>query len=266
MAEIASRRNPQIRLIRSLKRAKARRESGLFLVEGLRHIGELLASDFATEFILCAPEGLTGEYGQSLLETARQAGIPVYSAPVELLDGLSDKRSSAAMLAVARQTALIFDSQAPPVAGWSVALAAPRDPGNIGTILRTMDAFRAGNLYLLDGGADPWQPAAVRAAMGALFTHPVVEGSFAEFAAWAAAHDLPVYGTSAQAEADIRTLPAATNPAVLLFGSERAGLTPEQQAACRAVYRIPIHGRGTSLNLAVAAGIVLYNTTENRLC
>jgi RNA methyltransferase, TrmH family len=99
--------------------------------------------------------------------------------------------------------------------------------------------------------------------MGALFTHPVVAGSFAEFAAWAASHGLPVYGTSAHAEADIRTLPTAPTPGVLLFGSERDGLTAEQQAACRAVYRIPIHGRGTSLNLAVAAGIALYKTIEN---
>ncbi len=263
MPDIAGHRNPQIRLARSLRKGKARRETGLFLVEGLRHIGELLESDLATEFILYAPETLDSEYGTGLLKTARSAGIPVYATSADILDDLSEKASAAAMIAAARRPewTLAGLQTAPP--GWSVALAAPRDPGNIGAILRSMDAFRAGVLFLLGGGADPWQPGAVRASMGAIFTHPVVEASFADFTNWASGLGVPLYGTSAHAGEDIRLLCAAPTPAVLLFGSEREGLTLEQQAACAQVFRIPIHGRGTSLNLAVAAGIALYNTIED---
>jgi TrmH family RNA methyltransferase len=258
MSDIAGRSNPQIRLARSLRNGKARRATGLFLVEGLRHIGELLESGFATEFILYAPENLDSEYGAGLLRTARGAGIPVYATSADILDGLSEKASGATLIAAARRPewTLAGLKTAPP--GWSVALAAPRDPGNIGTIVRSMDAFQAGVLFLLDGGADPWQPAAVRASMGALFTHPAVEASFADFTDWASGLGVPLYGTSAHASEDIRLLSAAPTPAVLLFGSEREGLTPEQQASCAQVFRIPIHGRGTSLNLAVAAGIALY--------
>ena len=258
MIEITSRRNPLIRLARSLRRGKERRETGLFIVEGLRHTGELLASDFTTEFILYAPESLTSEYGEGLLDAARRAGVPVHSTTAEILDTLSEKKSAAGILAVARRSNLAFTDLAP--GGWTVALVAPHDPGNIGTILRTMDAFRARALLLLDGGADPWQPGTIRASMGAIFNHPVVESAFTDFTAWTAAYGVPIYGTSAHASANIRELAAAPTPAVLLFGSEREGLTPEQQAVCTQVLHIPIHGRGTSLNLAVAAGIALYCT------
>lgn len=263
MTDLTSRRNPQIRLVRSLRRAKGRRETGLFMVEGLRHIGELLASDFTAELILYAPDGLTSEYGAGLLDQARRAGITLLSTTEALLDDLSDKNSASGMIAVARQTAGTFDRHRAAPGGWSIALVTPQDPGNLGTILRTMDAFQAADLLLLDGGADPWQPTTVRASMGAIFTHPVVEGSFAEFTAWASANGRPIYGTSAHAAEDVHTLGDAPTPAVLLFGSERDGLTTEQQAACTQVVRIPIHGRGTSLNIAVAAGIALFSTIEN---
>jgi TrmH family RNA methyltransferase len=230
----------------------------MFLVEGLRPIGELLASSFTTELILYSPGGLTSPYGNELLDKARTAGVTTLSTSEEILDDLSGKQSAAGMIAVARKMTRTFAGLLPDPAGWSVALVAPQDPGNLGTILRTMDAFRAGSLFLLDGGADPWQPGAVRASMGALFNHAIVEGTFGDFAAWAVGEKVPLFGTSAHASEDIHHLAAAPTPAVLLFGPEREGLTPAQQAVCAEVLRIPIHGRGTSLNLAVAAGVALY--------
>jgi TrmH family RNA methyltransferase len=256
MAELTSRHNPKLKLARSLHQRKARRESGLFLVEGVRHTGELLAAGWQTEFVCFSPDQLAGEFGAGLVEQFERRGVPVFAVTPEALASIGERDGSAGVIAVARQRAVPL-ADLDPRSSLSVALVSPQDPGNVGSILRTMDAVEAGALLLLDGGADPWQPAAVRASMGALFWHPVVQTGFAEFAAWAAGHGLHVYGTSARATSDYRQT-VYEHPAVLLLGSEREGLSPRQAAACERLVRIPMGGRGTSLNLAVAAGVLLY--------
>jgi len=120
-----------------------------------------------------------------------------------------------------------------------------------------LDAVGAHALILLDGGADPYHPAAVRASMGALFWVPVVQTDWASFHQWAREQGYHLYGSSAHGTADYNKV-GYTKPAALLLGNERAGLTPEQRDACETVVRLPMQGHGTSLNLAVAAGVLLY--------
>jgi TrmH family RNA methyltransferase len=127
----------------------------------------------------------------------------------------------------------------------------------LGSILRTVDAAGASGLLLLDGGVDAYHPSAVRAAMGAHFWKPIIETSFSEFVAWARQQDVSIYGSSAHAKLDYRKAEYKL-PGVLLLGSEREGLTEEQQAACEQVVSLPMRGRVTSLNLAVAAGVWMY--------
>jgi TrmH family RNA methyltransferase len=109
---------------------------------------------------------------------------------------------------------------------------------------------------------DPFHPSAVRASMGALFWYPLVRASFDDFARWASQGGYTIYGTSAHAAADYRELKAYPRPAILLLGSERQGLSAEQAAVCHHMLRLPMLGRGTSLNLAVAAGVMLYAMLE----
>ena len=258
MVEIRSRRNERIRMMRRLQKSRSRRELGLFPVEGIRHIGELLDSSFEIESLLYAPESLTSDFGRSLVERARKAGTPVFSTTADILDSLSEKQRASGLLAVARRRPAALAEVFTGHAAWAAAITAPQDPGNVGTILRTMDAFGFGGLVLLDGGADPWQPSTVRASMGALFTHPIVETDFSGFQAWAVGQNVAIYGTSAHAETELRPALDLRTPAILLLGSEREGLSPEQLAACEQVFRIPMTGRGTSLNLAVAAGVCMY--------
>jgi TrmH family RNA methyltransferase len=106
---------------------------------------------------------------------------------------------------------------------------------------------------------DPYHPSAVRASLGSLFWVPIASASFAEFAAWAKTHAYHVYGSSAHGAVLHAHVTAYASPALLLLGSEREGLSPEQLAICEAVVRLPMHGRATSLNLAVAAGVLLYD-------
>jgi TrmH family RNA methyltransferase len=138
-----------------------------------------------------------------------------------------------------------------------VALDAAQDPGNIGTILRTSDAVGGAGLLLLGQSADPYDPGALRASMGAIFSQRLVKTDFTQLLQWARQQHIPLVGTSDSASTDYRAA-HYHQPTVLLMGSERAGLSQEQQAQCDLVVKIPMVGRSDSLNLAVATGVLLY--------
>jgi RNA methyltransferase, TrmH family len=135
---------------------------------------------------------------------------------------------------------------------------APQNPGNIGTVLRTIDAVGASGLLLLDSSADPYHPGAVRASLGSIFWYPMARATFADFTLWSKRHGYHLYGTSARGSVPASQVLTYNSPAILLMGSEREGLTEEQRAACQMLIRLPMKGRVTSLNLAVATGVMLY--------
>jgi TrmH family RNA methyltransferase len=181
-----------------------------------------------------------------------------YPTSEEVFASLADKENPQGILAVVRQSQARLWDLSPANFTWGVALISPQDPGNLGAILRTIDAVGASGLLLLDGGVDAYHPTAVRASMGAIFRHPVVTASFEDFARWSRDNSYHVYASSAHAAQDYRQVGAYLRPLILLLGSEREGLSPAQAAACEATLRLPMHGRVTSLNLAVAAGVLLY--------
>lgn len=138
-----------------------------------------------------------------------------------------------------------------------VAVGRVRSPGNLGTILRTAEAVGAGGAIFLGGEADPFDPDVVRATMGGLFRLQIVRTSIPELAVWARRHGCRVIGTSPSASALYTEVPVRA-PLVVLFGEERHGLTSEELALCTHTARIPILGRADSLNVGVAAGVMLY--------
>jgi TrmH family RNA methyltransferase len=261
MEPISSRSNPRIKLARSLSQRKARQESGLFLVEGTFHIGTALEAAAPLEFVLVAPEALRGDFARGLAGKLEAAGVEVYEVSAEMLAGLSEKDHPAGMLAVARQNPAAVSSFIPHPSSLSLAVVSPQDPGNLGSLMRTLDAVGGQAMFILEGGVDAWHPHAVRAAMGAHFWKPIVQASFAEFTAWAQAQGVHLVGSSAHAERDYRQS-ASPRPGVLVLGSEREGLSAEQLAACEQVVSLPMRGKVTSLNLAVAAGILLYEMAK----
>ena len=180
----------------------------------------------------------------------------------EVFAALADKENPQGLLALVHQQERSLAELNPQNFPWGVALVAPQDPGNLGTILRTMDAVGASGLLLLDSSVDLYHPNAVRASMGAMFWLPVVSASFADFAAWSRGYGYHIYGTSAHAQVDYRDVPAYAWPRILLLGSEREGLTEEQMQSLRCDVRLPMLGRATSLNLGVAAGVMLYAMLE----
>jgi TrmH family RNA methyltransferase len=171
------------------------------------------------------------------------------------MESLAGRENPQGILALVRQrTWKLADLEPPEIA---VALVSPQDPGNLGTILRTMDAVVADALFLLDGGVELYHPTVIRSSMGAIFWKPVVRTSFDEFLAWARAGKLQLIGSSAHADVDYRTL-VPRQPWVLVLGNEQKGLSGDRLKACDVTVSLPMQGRASSLNLAVAAGVLLY--------
>lgn len=252
---ISSRQNPKIKQARALATRKGRDESGLFLIEGIRHVAEALQADFPLQSIFFAPELLRSEFAHNLIAQAAAQDVEIFQTPAEIFTTLAEKDSPQGIVAIAYQRPLPLPALSPNTHPWVTAAITPQDPGNLGTILRTLDAVGANGLILLEGGADPWHPTSVRASMGALFWIPVVQTDWDTFAAWARGYHL--YGTSARGTVDFRAV-SYVQPAVLLLGSEREGLSQEQARTCETLIRLPMEGRVSSLNLAVAAGVALF--------
>jgi TrmH family RNA methyltransferase len=252
MEIITSLANPLIKQARALRQKKTRAETGLFLVEGIHHVGEAVEAGWKVETVLYAPDLLTSSFARDLLSRLDAPPQPV-SVPV--MESLADKENPQGILAIVRQRRLTLADAKPYQR--AVALVSPQDPGNVGTILRTMDAINADALFLLEGGVEIFHPTVVRASMGTLFWEPVIQSSFNNFIDWARGNDVQLIGTSAKADVNYKTL-VPQSPWLLMLGNEQKGLTREQTAACDVTVSLPMQGRVSSLNLAVAAGVLLY--------
>jgi TrmH family RNA methyltransferase len=259
MEIIRSRSNSKVRSARALRQRKLRDESGSFLAEGIHLVGAAVDSGVPIESIFFAPDLLKSQYALELVEAASTSGLPCYSTTAEVFKTLASKEHPQGIIAVVRQPEQQLSNQDPAVFTWGAACVSPQDPGNLGSILRTIDAVGASGLILLEGGVDAFHPTAVRASMGAIFRYPVVSASFTDFAEWAVKYNYHVVGTSAHAAMDYQEINHFTKPLILLLGDERQGLTPEQASICNTLLRLPMLGEVTSLNLAVAAGVILYD-------
>jgi TrmH family RNA methyltransferase len=262
MEIISSRSNSKVRSARALRQRKERIASGSFLAEGIHLVGAAVESGAQIEMVFYAPDLLKSHYAQKMIEAAGSSGVAYYATTAEVFTSMASKEHPQGLLAVVHQPEEQLSNLNPENFPWGVACVAPQDPGNVGTILRTIDAVGASGLIILDGGVDPYHPTAVRASMGAIFRHPVVSASFTEFTQWVDESSYQVFGTSAAAGIDYQHLTQYERPVILLLGDERQGLTPEQAEICQALVRLPMRGHVTSLNLAVAAGVMLYDMLE----
>jgi TrmH family RNA methyltransferase len=262
MTAITSHSNPKIKQARALRQRKQRDATGLFLVEGLFHIGEALAAHAAIDSIFYAPDLIDNDFARQLIDRAAAEGITCYEITAEILASLAAKENPQGVIAVVQQRCTKLADLTPQNFPWGVAIVAPQDPGNVGTILRTIDAVGASGLILLDSSVDPYHPTAVRASLGSIFWNPVVSASFNEWSQWARRHGYHIYGTSARGSTDYNAVRTYEQPLCVLLGSEREGLSPAQSAVCDQLIRLPMRGHASSLNLAVAAGVVLYAVLE----
>lgn len=253
MDMITSTSNPLIKQVRALRQKKARSESSTFLVEGIHHVGEVIAAGWDIPTVIYAPELLTSQFANDLL--ARASHLKLQPVSAQVIESLADKENPQGILAVVKERDIRFEDLKS--VKKVVALVSPQDPGNVGTILRTMDAVQADALFLLDGGVELYHPTVVRASMGTLFWIPVVQASFQDFLNWSRKEKMQLIGTSAKASYDYQDLKPDI-PWILILGNEQKGLSTEQTSACDVTVSLPMHGRVSSLNLSVAAGVLLY--------
>jgi len=260
---LTSRGNPQIKTIRGLASRRERDRSGLFFVEGIRAVAEALERGVEVERLVVAPELLESDFARRLVDDAAGHGVAVLEVSEGVFEALSRKEGPQGLALVGRQRwRELQEVRVGPDDVW-VALDAPQDPGNVGTILRTCDATGVAGLILVGPSADPYDPTALRASTGAAFTIGLARTSWREFAAWVEREGVPMIGAAGGAEIGHREA-AYPRRLVLLMGSEREGLSAQQQAACTTVVSIPMLGRVDSLNLAVATGVILYEIVARR--
>jgi TrmH family RNA methyltransferase len=249
--------NETVKRLRSLRDKKARREEGLFLAEGLRIIAEARDSGRLPEIVMFSAEGAKHPLAAEIIAATEAAGGEAIETTADILSKASGKDNPQMLVAAYRQTATdlagIERSRAPM---WFVAQAL-RDPGNIGTILRTGDAVGAGGLILVDESADPYSVEAVRASMGAIFTQKVTKARWSEFIDWLRSGPGQLVGTSLKATDDYLDV-AYGQPCFLLIGNEQQGLPTEYEAACDQLVKIPMAGRADSLNAAMAAAVMAF--------
>jgi TrmH family RNA methyltransferase len=256
MRRITAFSNPLVKDTRALRDKKHRRETGLFMAEGLRILTEAREAGHLPVALFFAA-GATHPLLDALIAETEAAHGEVVETSADILHKLSGKDNPQTVLGVYRAFDLALervDRAAAPL--WIVAQAL-RDPGNLGTILRTGDAVAAGGLILLDDCVDPFSVEAVRATMGALFTQRLGHAQWPEFLAWLRAEPGQLVGTSLKAALDYQE-PAYAKPVFILVGNEAQGLPPEYEAECDLLVKMPMLGKADSLNAAVATAVMAY--------
>lgn len=255
---ITSHQNSLVKRIRRLERKKYRQEEGAFFVEGIRVVLSGLERSAPVEVLVYAPDLLTSDVAWEAIGRHEAAGGETVAVSGDVFRSFSGRDNPAGLGAVVSTRLYALDAL--PVSAGAILVAASDvgDPGNLGTIVRTMDGMGAAGLILVGQTTDPFHPTAVKASMGTLFNVPVAQVASMETVwAWAAQRDLFTVATSARAPHNFWEASYGF-PALLLLGSEGEGLPAQMIERADLAVTIPMLGTASSLNLAVAAGLLLY--------
>jgi TrmH family RNA methyltransferase len=254
---ISSIANQRIKHIRKLKDRKYRYEKGEYFTEGIRIVIEALEESNDCVEIIAARGLIKSTAAENAIGKAISMGIPVIEVSDEVFFSLSSKDGPQGLAVVMKQNWIQLSDIHLPLNGIYLALYQIADPGNLGTIIRTIDGMGGQGVILLDQCTDPYDPSAVRASMGTIFSKKIIKTESNLFVEWKKREKIIITGTSDGAAVDYRQHVYAKNM-ILLMGSEREGLPLHLFQACESIVSIPMLGKSDSLNLAVASSIVLY--------
>lgn len=249
--------NPLVKQVRSLRDKKNRRSEGLFMAEGLRILTEALEAGEVPELLFFS-QASAHPLLDSLIEATEARGGEAIETNFDILHKLSGKDNPQTVLGVYKAFPTDLGRIDRTEADLWIVAQSLRDPGNLGTILRTGDAVGAGGLILIDDCADPFSVESVRASMGALFTQRIAASSWEEFIAWLRSGEGDLVGTSLSGRSRDYQEPHYSRPTFLLVGNEAQGLPADYEAQCDKLVKIPMFGKADSLNAAVATALVAY--------
>jgi TrmH family RNA methyltransferase len=263
--EVTSLSNPLVKDIRALALKKFRDREGAFIAEGLKLVIDALDQGWSIRALVFAKTGLGNPAVEKAAARTVAAGGTVLEVTEKVLGAITRRDNPQMVVGVFAQKFVPLASIRPAGDDVWVALDRVRDPGNLGTIIRTIDAAGAKGVILVGDCTDPFSLETVRATMGSIFSVPVAKASVEAFLGWR--KDFPglVAGTHLKGAVDYRSVDFSGRPALLLMGNEQQGLPDDLAAACDRLLRIPQAGRADSLNLAVATGVMLFEIRRNAL-
>jgi TrmH family RNA methyltransferase len=262
---ITSLQNEQVKFIRSLQMRKVRREEGLFVAEGASVLIMAREAAWRPRTLVYAVTEKASPATLGLVRWAQDAGADCLEVAPTVMAKLASKDNPQNVMAVFEQRWVPLPNTGNETVSHTwLALEQVRDPGNLGTIVRTMDAVGGSGIILVGAGCDPYSLEAVRASMGSVFNVPLVRSETTDFLEWVRAWRGDVVGTHLKATHDFRAA-LYRGPALLVMGSEGAGLSEALSKACTRLVKIPMSGRLDSLNLAVATALALYQIRGDML-
>jgi TrmH family RNA methyltransferase len=256
--EVTSLANPLVKDIKSLALKKFRDQQNAFMAEGLKLVIDALDAGWTITTLVFAKAGRGNPAVETVAARTVAAGGTVLEASEKVLSAITRRDNPQMVVGVFRQRWAKLDAIRPKPGEVWVALDRVRDPGNLGTVIRTADAVGAAGVILVGDTTDPFSVEATRATMGSVFAVPLAKASTEAFLAWRKAFSGLVVGTHLAGSTDYRRIAYGKGPVLLLMGNEQQGLPDTLAQACDRLARIPQAGRADSLNLAVATGIMLY--------
>jgi TrmH family RNA methyltransferase len=252
---ISSTANDTVKLLRSLDRKKGRQETGLFLAEGVHFAEEALSNGWKPAYAFAD----IGAQDLDLLLRLRAAGARVATTTEKVLGAIAGKDNPQSVVAAFHQRMTPLQDLRPAGRARYVALYEVRDPGNLGTVIRTADAAGCDGVILVGTTCDPFSVEAVRATMGSLFAVPLAAATLDEFFAWRDAGKVRAVAASMRGKHAHHAAGYGERNCILM-GNEQSGLPPAVEDLCDELVRIPMAGRAESLNLATAAGVMIYES------
>ncbi|TBY11899.1 TrmH family RNA methyltransferase [Rhizobium laguerreae] len=263
--EVTSLANPIIKDIKALTNKKSREESGTFLAEGLKLVIDAIELGWAIRTLVYA-KAAKGKplVEQMAVKTVASGGL-VLEVSEKVIASITRRDNPQMVVGIFEQRWTPLKGIRPSEGETWVALDRVRDPGNLGTIIRTADAAGASGIILLGETTDPFSLETVRATMGSVFAVPVARATPEEFIAWRKSAGVSVVATHLAGAVDYRTIDYRKKPVVLLMGNEQSGLPEQLAREADALARIPQQGRADSLNLAVATAVMLFEARRHLL-
>lgn len=263
--EITSLANPLVKDIKALALKKFRDEQHAFMAEGLKLVIDALDLGWSIRTLVFAKAGIGNPTVEKVAARTVAAGGLVLEVSEKVLSAITRRDNPQMVVGVFSQKYLPLKDIRPAGDDVWVALDRVRDPGNLGTVIRTIDAVGAKGLILVGDTTDPFSLETVRATMGSIFAVPIARVSAEQFLAWRKDFRGLVAGTHLKGAVDYRSVDYSGRPVLLLMGNEQQGLPDDLTAACDHLLRIPQAGRADSLNLAVATGVMLYEVRRAAL-
>jgi TrmH family RNA methyltransferase len=261
---VTSLANPLVKEIRGLALPKNRKESGLFIAEGLKLATDALERNWPIRMLVYSAKASGQTAIDRAVATACARGADILAVNDAVLGKIARRDNPQTVIGVFEQRLAPPESISSRDSGLWIALEGIKDPGNLGTIIRTADAVGAQGVLLIGETVDPFSVEAVRATMGSIFHLPISRMSVSEFLSWRSTWRGIVVGTHLSGRRDYREVDYR-RPVLLLMGNEQSGLPDALADACDVLVRIPQAGKADSLNLAIATAVMLFEIRRDVL-